>query len=1204
MSQRLIEIARINLIAFLLLISGAAVYSQTQLLTGQINKYARVTTVSANSVTIPLASVTDFHANDTAMVMQMKGAIINAATGLPGLPGNFQNIVGNPGSYEIIVIQSVNTGTGVVTFSRNLLKSYNIAGKVQLIKVSSYRNAVVNTELTCASWDSTTVSGGVLAFLVKGKLTLNANINVDSKGLKGGTAAPGSGYCQMSDDTIKWYFYNKFSSASGYKGEGLAIRNNSGISIYPGLAKGKGVSLTGGGGGNGHYSGGGGGSNYGAGNSGYVEVSGCNPFIELSGGNGGYGVSSIGSLSSGVFLGGGGGASTYGATPSTSNGGQGGGIVIILADTIAGNGRVISANGGLPNLNASPNSGAGGGGGAGSAIVSTRYFSSNPVLRANGGQGGNTNNSQGCGGGGGGGLVWTKAAFTGTATVAGGIGGYNMGAPSNLDGFAGSIKTGLNIPLNGFLFNEIYSSVNLTEIDSICQGEVPPALIGTSPAGGSGSYTYQWQRSYDNSTWTNVTGTSMNYTPADAETDTVWFRRVVDDGAGITDRSMPVMIIVHQMISGNLVGRDTTLCNGQNPEELYPLNAGPSGGNKKYSYTWQKSPNGTTGWANADGDFDNFSYDPPSLTASQYYHRIVNSGACTDVSSNVTVTILPSIGNNSVTADQTICQGSAFANLAGSNPSGGASSFSYLWKSSVDNISWAPASGTNSGINYDPQNDTPGSYYFKRIVYSGANNTCQDTSASVQLVSLPSISNNTVAADQTICQGSTFATLDGSSPAGGAGAGTYNYQWQNSIDGSAFGNISGANSEDYPGTTLNSSMWYRRIVTSSVCSNTSGNLKVTVDPSITTFQIGMGASGHDTICTGTEPAQLIGTPSGGLGSYTFKWEYSTDNVTFTDLSTPTQNYQSAALTSTTWFRRTVYSGTCSGQSTFKVTVLPLVSGNTISADQRVCNTVTPALLTGSTPSGGDGKYRYLWERKDASSADWQLAAGTNTTASYQPPILGGNTQFKRNVYSGENNCCTSVSAAIAVTVDTMPQNVTAGPDLTLLPFQFAMNMQGGFDGSGTATWSVVTSDGDPEFEDINDIHSAVTKLGSGDNVFEFIVTNNTCTSPSDEVTITVPEVFIPEGISPNGDNLNDYFRVDGLEYTRNELVIINTSGAVVYRKVNYRSDQVENAWTGLDNNGDELPEGTYYYLLTINGAEDSSIPEYIVHISGFVLIRR
>ncbi len=1200
MPHRLSEIARCYLAIFILMLSfgGAIISAQTPLVTGNVNEYASVNTIGPDFVIVDDVSL--FAVNDTVMVIQMSGVRINAGA---SLPGNYQNTIGTPGLYEILIVSAVNVGLSRVSFSRNLLHLYDAEGKVQLIKVRSYRSAVVNTELTCQAWDSASAKGGVLAFLVKGTLTLNADINVSGRGFRGGITAQGNGYCQQTDDTMRLESYSIWSRASGYKGEGLGLRTSTNDPLYPALARGKGVNLTGGGGGNGHFSGGGGGSNYGAGSEGDVEVPSCAGL--LTGGRGGYSVSPT-SLNNGVFMGGGGGASVWLTVPTTSAGANGGGIIIIHADSIRGNGRLISARGGAAINNTVTNSGAGGGGGGGSVIISTRYFANTPVLTADGGKGGNTVNQNGAGGGGGGGLIWTNGAFPGTATVAGGLSGTHSSGDPDKDGFPGVQRSNLNLPLNGFLFNEIYVANNLAILDSICEGMVPPALTGTRPAGGSGTFTYQWQRSYDNIAWSNVTGTGIDYTPAATEAVSLWFRRVVNDGAGITDISKAVRIIVHPRITGNLVGADTTLCYNQNPHALYQLNAGPAGGTGIFLYSWEQSPDNLT-WADASGTNTNPKYDPPALTATSYYHRIVNSGACTDITAPVTVTILPSVTGNTVATDQTICQGTLFSNLTGSTPGGGAApSYTYQWMSSPDNTNWTPAAAVNTTIGYDPQNDSPGTTWYRRTVYSGPFNTCQSVSNAVQLVSHPSITGNTISAAQTICEGSSPATLDGTVPSNGAGAGTYVYQWMNSPNGTAFTNMAGASAEDLPGTALTASTWYRRVVTSSACTSISNDIRITVDPRITGFAIGLPAQGHDTICTGTAPALLSGTPAGGLGTFTYSWASSADNVNFTSLGASSQTFQPGNMTATTWYRRTVTSGACSENSDFRITVLPLITGNTVTANQTVCNTTAPAALAGNTPGGGDGKFRYLWESKASASPVWATAAGTNNTAGYQPPLLDGTTQFRRNAYSGENNCCTSVSLPVTVTVDLMPENISAGADRILLPYQFAALLEGSFDGDGSASWSYdfQSGDGEPVFTSAGEKTTEVRKLGFGDNTFIFSVTNGQCVADDVSVTLKVPKLTIPQGVTPNGDNINDYFNIEGLEYTFNELVIINTGGAVVYRSEDYRSDNPVSAWSGLDLNGNEVPEGTYYFLLTIRGAQDMSVPEFTANISGFLILRR
>ncbi|MDZ7634217.1 MAG: hypothetical protein U5L72_07155 [Bacteroidales bacterium] len=74
---------------------------------------------------------------------------------------------------------------------------------------------------------------GVIAFLVKGVLTLNADINVTGKGFNGGIASQGNGNCQRSDDTMTYESYTRSSSrAAGYKGEGIGFKNGDGYSLF------------------------------------------------------------------------------------------------------------------------------------------------------------------------------------------------------------------------------------------------------------------------------------------------------------------------------------------------------------------------------------------------------------------------------------------------------------------------------------------------------------------------------------------------------------------------------------------------------------------------------------------------------------------------------------------------------------------------------------------------------------------------------------------------------------------------------------------------------------------------------------------------------------------------------------------------------------------------------------------------------------
>nr|WP_298789448.1 gliding motility-associated C-terminal domain-containing protein [uncultured Allomuricauda sp.] len=105
-------------------------------------------------------------------------------------------------------------------------------------------------------------------------------------------------------------------------------------------------------------------------------------------------------------------------------------------------------------------------------------------------------------------------------------------------------------------------------------------------------------------------------------------------------------------------------------------------------------------------------------------------------------------------------------------------------------------------------------------------------------------------------------------------------------------------------------------------------------------------------------------------------------------------------------------------------------------------------------------------------------------------------------------------------------------------------------------------------------------------------------------TISDSDFKIFTGITPNGDGINDFFRIQGIErYPNNTLKIYNRWGVMVYEVEEY--GEGSNLFNGISIGratiaGDkELPSGTYFYILSFL-AENPGEENY----SGYLYINR
>jgi gliding motility-associated-like protein len=378
---------------FVLVLCAFVSFSQTAI-SGIINKYAAVSDLNFCNNTATVDNTTGFFAGQKVLLIQMKGAQINTANN--SAYGDIVDYKG-AGNYEIEVIKSVSGN--VIEFQFAVLRNYESSGSIQLVSFEEFSSAVVTAPLTAKPWDG--ASGGVI-FLKADTLILNDSIDVHGMGFRG---------AQLVNDVT--CFNNGTGGATDYfcatsdcgapKGEGIG---NSAYNF------GRGKNGNGGGGGDDHNTGGGGGSNFGSGGVGGIRSNVSN--FSCPGPAPGVGGGSLvyNTANQKIFLGGGGGAGDENNNEGTA-GCNGGGMVLIMANTLVSNNQKINANGNSAPVKAQSD-GAGGGGGGGTVLLFVDNFVGNLEVDANGGDGGNLDNGGsysfcfGPGGGGGGGALWVK----------------------------------------------------------------------------------------------------------------------------------------------------------------------------------------------------------------------------------------------------------------------------------------------------------------------------------------------------------------------------------------------------------------------------------------------------------------------------------------------------------------------------------------------------------------------------------------------------------------------------------------------------------------------------------------------------------------------------------------------------------------------------------------------------------------------------
>lgn len=464
-----------------------------------------------------------------------------------------------------------------------------------------------------------------------------------------------------------------------------------------------------------------------------------------------------------------------------------------------------------------------------------------------------------------------------------------------------------------------------------------------------------------------------------------------------------------------------------------------------------------------------------------------NGAGCPVSSDQVTVNMVNPPSPAQAGNFQTICVGST-AQMNANSPTVGLGTWSVV----------SPLTPTLTFTNPNQHNTTvtdfvAGTYTLRWTISSGGCVSSDQTQITVQ----PALGNNSIGSPQLICSGTTAVALTGTLPTGGNGS-SYTYQWQRSTTSSSagFAAIPGANSINYSPGELTTTTWYQRNITSGACTTpfSSNTVQIFVEPPITNNVITVPVT--NVFCQSGDPEVIAGlVPTGGDGmTYSYQWQRSTTGSTsgFTTISGATaQSYDPPLLTTTTWFRRVVNSGSCIDNSNAgQITIHPYPE-LTSAAFTSTCNNLNFIYKATSSVAGTS----FAWSQTSVPQINGG-AAVTGSTSTISLVLSNSDnvpvqTQF---YYTLTANGCTNPTV-FSVTVTVFP---TPSVDIPNPPSQAVCN---------GLTTVAITFSGSPVPGTVYNWTNSISTIGlaaagSGTTINSFTAVNTTNANITALITVT------------------------------------------------------------------------------------------------------
>jgi gliding motility-associated-like protein len=711
------------------------------------------------------------------------------------------------------------------------------------------------------------------------------------------------------------------------------------------------------------------------------------------------------------------------------------------------------------------------------------------------------------------------------------------------------------------------NSIEITEPDvltisaslignALCNGDANGSA-STSAEGGTSPYSFVWSSGATGELAENLSAGNYSVTVTDANNCSA------ETSIEITEPDVLT-------ISASLIGN--ALCNG---DANGSASTSAEGGTTPYSFSWSSGVSGELA---------------ENLSAGNYSVTVTDANNCS-VENSIEITEPPAILISAKVDSEPQCHGDKTGS-ASVEVSGGVPPYGYNW---------------NTGDKSSSVTDLSAGEYSVTVTDSKQCAVTQTISVESTGALTALISNIEHLPCDGAGKGSATVSVSG-------GSGSYNYEWN-------------SNPPQFNSTAVNldEGEYIIKVTDAGGCNETA-ELKVKIskgEGEISIALIGL----TNPACYGENTGKATVQCTGGTGDYEYHWNCD-----------PPQISAEAEGLSPGIYTVTVKDRNGCGESIMEVEIeepSEIYLNADITNDHCGTNVGSIKLAV----SGGTPEYKYTWDTGNETYILQNLTAGNYTITitdragceksetytidnnadfevtekiqhvqcnggddgSIEIEIVSGSGTFAFN--GGKNN---SMNGLIAGTYSVLISNgdgcnitknyVVEEPEILkikLIPslyyYQFNVSKTDASDGHITAE----IFGGTPPYRlqwSTGDTTAFIANLAIGTYILE-IIDNHGC-NLTDSLSMTEPTpIFLPNGLSANGDGYNDYFVIRGMEqYQDNTFTVYNRWGVAVYERRSYN-----NEWDGRSNSGAMLPTGTYFVVLIINGGQ--------MQLSGYVDLR-